>query len=84
MQLAQQGDQAACQAIVEALHRPVIATIFRFLGTGYRREVEDLRRLGAEVVVAGEGLEFARAAMAACLVALVLGGSPQSAAGRLC
>ncbi|MBL8750209.1 MAG: sigma-70 family RNA polymerase sigma factor [Planctomycetes bacterium] len=39
---AQRGDQAACRAIVEALHRPVIATIFRFLGTGYRREVEDL------------------------------------------
>lgn len=39
---AQQGDQAACRAIVEALHRPVIATIFRFLGTGWRREIEDL------------------------------------------
>ncbi len=39
---AQQGDQAACQAIVEGLHRPIIATIFRFLGTGYRRDVEDL------------------------------------------
>lgn len=42
VQSAQRGDQAACRAIVEALHRPVIATIFRFLGTGYRREVEDL------------------------------------------
>lgn len=42
VQLAQQGDQAACQAIVEALHRPVIATIFRFLGVRYRRDVEDL------------------------------------------
>lgn len=39
---ARQGDEAACRTIVEALHRPVIATIFRFLGTGYRREVEDL------------------------------------------
>lgn len=39
---AQQGDQAACREIVESLHRPIIATIFRFLGTGYRREVEDL------------------------------------------
>ena len=39
---ARAGDEAACRAIVEALHRPIIATIFRFLGTGYRREVEDL------------------------------------------
>jgi len=39
---AQQGDQAACRQIVESMHRPIIATIFRFLGTGYRREVEDL------------------------------------------
>ncbi|MEO6595779.1 MAG: sigma-70 family RNA polymerase sigma factor [Planctomycetota bacterium] len=39
---AQRGDQVACQAIVEALHRPIIATIFRFLGTGHRREIEDL------------------------------------------
>jgi RNA polymerase sigma-70 factor (ECF subfamily) len=42
VQDAQRGDQAACRTIVEALHRPVIATIFRFLGNGYRREVEDL------------------------------------------
>jgi RNA polymerase sigma-70 factor, ECF subfamily len=42
VQLAQQGDQAACQTIVEALHRPVIATIFRFLGARYRKDVEDL------------------------------------------
>lgn len=39
---ARQGDEEASRAIVEALHRPVIATIYRFLGTGYRREVEDL------------------------------------------
>ncbi|MBX3465247.1 MAG: sigma-70 family RNA polymerase sigma factor [Planctomycetes bacterium] len=39
---AQQGDQAASRAIVEALHRPVLATIFRFLGQGHQREVEDL------------------------------------------
>ncbi len=42
VQSAQQGDQVACQAIVEALHRPVLATIFRFLGTRYRKDVEDL------------------------------------------
>lgn len=39
---ARQGDEAACRAIVEGLQRPVIATIFRFLGHGYRREVEDI------------------------------------------
>jgi len=39
---AQRGDQAACAAVVEALQRPVIATIFRFLGPRYRRDVEDL------------------------------------------
>ena len=39
---AQHGDEAARRAIVEALHRPVIATIFRFLGAGWRREVEDI------------------------------------------
>ena len=39
---ARNGDEDASRALVEALHRPVIATIYRFLGTGYRREVEDL------------------------------------------
>jgi RNA polymerase sigma-70 factor, ECF subfamily len=39
---AQRGDEAACRAIVEALQRPVVATIFRFLGPAWRREVEDL------------------------------------------
>lgn len=39
---AQGGDEDANRAIVEGLHRPVMATIFRFLGPGYRREVEDL------------------------------------------
>ena len=39
---AQSGDEDANRDIVEGLHRPVIATIFRFLGPGYRREVEDL------------------------------------------
>lgn len=40
--------------------------------------------LPRSIEVAGEGPLFARAAMAACLVALVLGGSSRSAAGRLC
>jgi len=39
---ARHGDEDASRAIVEALHRPVIATIYRFLGTGFRREIEDL------------------------------------------
>lgn len=39
---AQNGDQAACRAIVEGLQRPMLATIYRFLGTGWRREVEDI------------------------------------------
>ena len=39
---ARSGDADANRAIVEGLHRPVIATIFRFLGQSYRREVEDI------------------------------------------
>ena len=39
---AQSGDEDANRAIVEGLHRPVIATIYRFLGPGFRREVEDI------------------------------------------
>ncbi len=42
VQQARDGDEAASRAIVEELHRPVIATIFRFLGPGWRREVEDI------------------------------------------
>ncbi len=36
------GDQAACRRIVEALHRPVLATIHRFLGRRFQEEVEDV------------------------------------------
>lgn len=39
---AQHGDDDASRAIVEAMHRPVIATVFRFLGPSWRREVEDI------------------------------------------
>ena len=42
VQRAREGDEAASRDIVEGLQRPVIATIYRFLGTGFRREVEDL------------------------------------------
>jgi RNA polymerase sigma-70 factor (ECF subfamily) len=36
------GDADAARTIVEALHRPVLATIYRFLGSSWRREVDDL------------------------------------------
>ncbi len=39
---AQQGDQTACRAIVEGLHRPVLATIYRFLGQRFQKDVEDI------------------------------------------
>lgn len=39
---AQRGEQDAIRAILEALHRPVIATVFRFLGTRFRSEIEDI------------------------------------------
>ena len=39
---AQQGDEDANRAIIEGLQRPVIATIYRFLGPAYRRDVEDI------------------------------------------
>jgi RNA polymerase sigma-70 factor, ECF subfamily len=42
VQRARDGDDAASRAIVEALHRPILATIFRFLGPAWRREVEDI------------------------------------------
>ena len=42
VELAVLGDQDASRAIVEALHRSVIATIYRFLGRPFTREVEDI------------------------------------------
>lgn len=39
---ARQGDQEAARAIVEALHRPILATIFRFLGPGHKKDVDDI------------------------------------------
>lgn len=39
---AQAGDQDACRTIIDRLHRPVLATIFRFLGTRYQAEMEDI------------------------------------------
>ncbi len=42
IELAVLGDQDASRAIVEALHRSVIATIYRFLGKPFVRDVEDI------------------------------------------
>lgn len=39
---AKGGDQDACRTIIEALHRPVIATIYRFLGPRFHSQVEDI------------------------------------------
>lgn len=39
---AQRGDPAASRQIIEALHRPVIATLFRFLGPAFKHETEDI------------------------------------------
>jgi len=39
---AQRGDEAASRTILETLHRPVIAIIYRFLGGRVRDEVEDI------------------------------------------
>lgn len=39
---AQLGDEEACRAIIAELHRPVLATIYRFLGPRFRPEYEDI------------------------------------------
>ena len=39
---AREGEEAATRAVVEALQRPVLATISRFLGIAHRDEVEDI------------------------------------------
>ena len=39
---ARQQDQLACRQIIEALQRPVFATIHRFLGSRYRDQIEDI------------------------------------------
>ncbi len=36
------GDQGACREIVEKLHRPVLATIHRFLGRRFSEDSEDI------------------------------------------
>ncbi|MCB9868274.1 MAG: sigma-70 family RNA polymerase sigma factor [Planctomycetes bacterium] len=39
---AQHGDESACRQIIADLHRPILATIFRFLGPRYRGDYEDI------------------------------------------
>ena len=38
---APEGDESASRTIIERLHRPVLATIYRFLGSRFRDQVED-------------------------------------------
>ena len=39
---AQEGDESASRVILEQLHRPVLATIYRFLGSRFRADLEDI------------------------------------------
>jgi RNA polymerase sigma-70 factor (ECF subfamily) len=39
---AQAGEEDACRTIIERLHRPVLATIYRFLGSRFQAELEDI------------------------------------------
>jgi RNA polymerase sigma-70 factor (ECF subfamily) len=39
---ARTGDEDACRTIIEVLHRPLLATVHRFLGSRYRPDVEDI------------------------------------------
>jgi RNA polymerase sigma-70 factor (ECF subfamily) len=39
---AQQGDEGASRTIIEELHRPVLATIHRFLGSRFNADAEDI------------------------------------------
>jgi RNA polymerase sigma-70 factor (ECF subfamily) len=39
---ARAGDEDACRTIIEVLHRPLLATVHRFLGSRFRADVEDI------------------------------------------
>ena len=39
---AQAGEEDACRTIIETLHRPVLATIYRFLGSRFQADLEDI------------------------------------------
>ncbi len=38
---ARDGDQDACRTIIEVLHRPVLAVIYRFFGSRFKDQVEE-------------------------------------------
>jgi len=40
--LAQKGDEKASRVILETLQRPVLATIYRFLGSRFQKDAEDI------------------------------------------
>lgn len=42
IRLAQAGDEEASRTIIRDLHRPILATIYRFLGPRYRPDYEDI------------------------------------------
>ncbi len=42
IRLAQQGVEDACRTIIRELHRPILATIYRFLGPRFRPDYEDI------------------------------------------
>ncbi len=39
---AQRGDEDAARTLIERLHRPILATAYRFLGPRYREQIEDI------------------------------------------
>jgi RNA polymerase sigma-70 factor (ECF subfamily) len=39
---AQRGDEDAARTLIDRLHRPILATAYRFLGPRYREEIEDI------------------------------------------
>ena len=55
--LAQQGDQDACRAILEALHRPVLATIYRHLGVDTEKQYIDHAGRPVPVLPFGEPID---------------------------
>ncbi len=42
IRLAQQGVEDACRTIIRELHRPILATIYRFLGPRFLPDYEDI------------------------------------------
>ena len=62
---AQAGDEAACRTIIDVLHRPILATVYRFLGSRHQADVEDIAQdillkifRSIERFDAGRGVKF--------------------------